>query len=151
MTCELGGILRIALYCAGAWALLALATGIALTRALQNAPVIDDGLERGDEMATYPVGDERVVKIEQFYTYDPGRDEFNVRYFWVDVARDAVRRMKRRESQARALARRLRLVRNAARECDQALRGGLCATLGLPTDTSTHDLILAVRDLGGKP
>ena len=151
MTCELGGILRIALYCAGAWALLALATGIALTRALQNAPVIDDGLERGDEMATYPVGDERVVKIEQFYTYDPGRDEFNVRYFWVDVARDAVRRMKRRESQARALARRLRLVRNAARERDRTLRGELCAALGLPENTSAHDLIRAVQGMKGEP
>ena len=102
-------------------------------------------------MNEYPERPERVVRIEQFYRYDPAQDEFNVREFWLDVARDAVWRMKRRERQARAFARRWRLVRNAARERDQALRGELCATLGLPTDTSTHDLILAVRDLGGKP
>src|SRR3989304_834185 len=55
-------------------------------------------------MSEYPERPERVVKIEQFYTYDPGRDEFNVRDFWVDVARDAVRRVKRRESRWRAAA-----------------------------------------------
>src|SRR3990167_8882221 len=102
-------------------------------------------------MSEYPERPERVVKLEQFYTYDPGRDEFNVRDFWVDVARDAVRRMKRRESQARALARRLRLVRNAARERDQALRGELCRVLGLPESTSAHDLIRVVWDMRGKP
>src|SRR3990172_5895848 len=102
-------------------------------------------------MSEYPERPERIVRIEQFYTYDPGRDEFNVRDFWVDVARDAVRRMKRRESQARALARRLRLVRNAARERDQALRGELCAALGLSEGTSAHDLIRAVQGMKGEP
>src|SRR3972149_8826838 len=102
-------------------------------------------------MSEYPERPERVVKLEQFYTYDPGRDEFNVRDFWVDVARDAVRRMKRRESQARALARRLRLVRNAARERDRTLRGELCAALGLPENTSAHDLIRAGPGMKGEP
>jgi len=71
--------------------------------------------------------------------------------FWHAVARQLARDYGRRDLQARALARRLRLIRSTARERDQALRGELCATLGLPADTSTHDLILAVRGLGEKP
>jgi hypothetical protein len=53
----------------------------------------------------------------------------------------------RRDRQARAFARRWRLVVNAASERDKALRGALCHVLNLPEDTSSHDLIRAVQRL----
>ena len=71
---------------------------------------------------TYTDKPERVMTIGKFYCYDPKRDEFNVREFWLGVAREATRRMMLREMQARALARRLRLVRLTAAERDAAYR-----------------------------
>ena len=71
---------------------------------------------------TCPEKPERMVTIEQFYRYDPNRDEFNIREFWLNVSREATRRMILREMQARALARRLRLVRLTAAERDAAYR-----------------------------
>ena len=148
MTCDPGGIL---IYCIGAWVLLMLATGIALTRAPRNAPVIDDEVGRGDEMVEYRVGVERIVPIGRFYGKDSRTTLNDNARFWHDVAQQLALDYRRRDSQARALAQRLRLVRNTARECDQALRGELCRVLGLSESTSVHDLIRVVRDTRGKP
>ncbi|HEY4722058.1 MAG TPA: hypothetical protein VII92_09445, partial [Anaerolineae bacterium] len=48
---------------------------------------------------------------------------------------------------ARRVARYARLLRETAAERDRALRGELCAALGLPEATSARDLICAVREM----
>ena len=67
--------------------------------------------------------------------------------FWHDVALRLGQVESQRADAARRVAQYARLLRDTAAERDRALRGELCAALGLPESTSAHDLIRAVREM----